>query len=206
VVSILVYLLGSTGRAGATPVRLTLAGAAVAALLASVTSAIVIMDSDTLDQFRFWVVGSLAGRRLEVATQVAPFIAAGLALALILAPSLNAIALGEEAAGALGARVRRARAGSALAVVLLCGAATAACGPVGFVGLVVPHLARRVCGPDHRWLLPYSALIGASVLLLCDVIGRVAARPGEVQAGITTSLVGGIAFVLLVRRGRLTQL
>jgi iron complex transport system permease protein len=206
VVSVLVYALGSVGRGGATPVRLTLAGAALASLLASFTSALILLNQQTLNEFRFWVVGSLAGRSLEVLGQVTPFILVGLGLSLFLAAPLNAMALGEDAARSLGARIGLTRGGTALAITLLCGAATAACGPIGFVGLVIPHLARRFCGPDQRWLMPYSALLGAVVLLGCDILSRIVARPGEIQVGITTAAVGGIAFVILVRQTRLAQL
>ena len=205
-VSVLVYALGSVGRGGATPVRLTLAGAALASLLASFTSALILLNQQTLNEFRFWVVGSLAGRSLEVLAQVTPFILVGLILSLFLAAPLNAMALGEDAARSLGARIGLTRGGTALAITLLCGAATAACGPIGFVGLVIPHLARRFCGPDQRWLMPYSALLGAVVLLGCDILSRIVARPGEIQVGITTAAVGGVAFVILVRQTRLAQL
>lgn len=206
VTSVAVYALGSTGRGGATPVRLALAGAALSALLGAFTSAVVLLDQRTLDQFRFWVVGSLAGRDQDVLVQVVPFIAVGLVVALCCARPLDALSLGEDAARALGTRVGWARTGTALAVTLLCGAATAACGPIGFVGLVVPLAARSVVGPDHRWLVPYSAVLGATVLLGCDVVGRVVGRPSEVQVGIMTAALGGPAFVLLVRRVRMAQL
>lgn len=206
VVSVVVYMLGAMGRAGSTPVRLTLAGAALASLLSSLVTAILITDLETLDHFRFWVVGSLTNRSIDVVIDVAPFIILGLALALALAGPLNTIALGDDTARSLGTNVTRARAGSALGVMLLCGAATEACGPIVFVGLVIPHVARLMCGPDNRWLMPYSALVGAVFLLWCDVISRVVARPGEIQVGITTALVGGVGFVVLVRRMRLAQL
>lgn len=206
VVSVAVYLLGTMGRGGATPVRLTLAGAALAALLGSLTEALLLTNLETLDQYRFWVVGSLAGRPMEVVYQLFPFILIGLVLSVFLASSLNAMALGEETARSLGTRSGTVRLLTALSVILLCGAATAACGPIVFIGLVIPHAARRVCGSDHRWLLPYSALMGASFLLLCDVLGRVLARPGEIQVGIMTALIGGVGFVVLVRRTRLAQL
>jgi iron complex transport system permease protein len=205
-VSILVYLLGSLGRGGATPVRLTLAGAAMASLLGSLTMAILMTDLETFDEFRFWLVGSLAGRDPEVVTQVGPFIVAGLILAMLLATPLNTLALGDDTARALGTRVGPARSATAAGIAILCGAATAACGPVVFVGLVIPHMARRICGPDHRWLLPYAALLGVIALLGCDVVGRLVARPGEIQVGITTALLGGMVFVSLVRRTRLAQL
>jgi iron complex transport system permease protein len=206
VTSVLVYLLGTVGRGGATPVRLALAGAALASLLGAFTAAVTLLDQATLDQFRFWAVGSLAGRDAAIAVQLSPFIAVGLVLALGAARQLNAMALGDDAAAALGASVNMTRLVSVLAITLLCGAAVAAAGPIGFVGLVVPHAVRAWFGPDQRWLLPASALAGAGFLLLCDTIGRVVARPGEIQVGIMTAAIGGPAFVVLVRRVRMAQL
>jgi len=204
--SIAVYALGSAGRGGATPVRLALAGAALAALLFALTRAVTLLDQATLDQFRFWAVGSLAGRSDGIAGQIVGFVAVGLVLAIAVARQLDALVLGEDAARALGVRVNLTRVTSALAITLLCGSAVAAAGPIAFVGLVVPHVVRVVFGPDQRWLLPTSALAGAALLLWCDTIGRVAARPGEVQVGIMTAAIGGPAFVLLVRRTRMAQL
>lgn len=206
VASVLVYLLGTSGRGGATAVRLTLAGAALTALLGSLTGAVVLIDQATLDAFRFWAVGSLAGRDLSVVAQLGPFVAVGLLLAMVVARPLNAVALGEAAAAALGTSLGRTRALTALAVVLLCGSATAAAGPIIFIGLVVPHVCRMFFGPDQRWLLPACAVAGPVVLLSGDVLGRVLARPGEVQVGIMTALIGGPVFVALVRRTRLAQL
>lgn len=206
VISVVVYLLGSMGRGGATPVRLALAGAALSALLASLTGAITLIDQATLDRFRFWAVGSLAGRDVSVAAEMAPFVIVGLVGALAVTRQLNALALGEDAARALGTRIGLARFGAAMSVTLLCGAAVAAAGPVGFVGLVVPHMVRAWFGPDQRWLVPASALAGPALLLLCDVAGRVVARPGEVQVGIMTAAIGGPVFVALVRRVRMAQL
>jgi iron complex transport system permease protein len=206
VASVAVYLLGSAGRGGANPVRLALAGAALAALLFALTRAVTLLDQATLDQFRFWAVGSLAGRGPDVSSQVAPFIAIGVLCALGAARQLNALALGEETARSLGIRVGATRAVSVLAITLLCGSAVAAAGPIGFVGLVVPHAVRAWFGPDQRWLLPASALAGAGLLLLADTLGRIVARPGEVQVGIMTAAIGGPFFVVLVRRARMAQL
>lgn len=206
VASVVVYGLGSLGREGATPVKLALAGAAVTALLASITSAILIVDLASLDQFRFWQVGSIAGRDGRVALQVLPFIAVGTILALASGRVLNALSLGDDVARSLGQQVGWSRVLSAVAVVLLCGAATAAAGPIAFVGLVVPHVARAITGPDYRWVLPYSAVFGAVLLLGADTIGRTIARPGEVQVGIVTALVGAPFFVALVRRRTLAEL
>ena len=206
ITSVAVYVLGTAGRGGATPVRLALAGAALAALLFALTRAVTLLDQATLDQFRFWAVGSLAGRGADVAGQVAPFIIVGTVLAIGATRQLNAIALGEEAARALGTRIQLTRFVSVLAITLLCGGAVAAAGPIGFVGLVVPHTVRAWFGPDQRWLMPAAALAGAAFLLFCDTFGRIVARPGEVQVGIMTAAIGGPAFVLLVRRTRMAQL
>lgn len=204
--AIAVYGVGSLGREGATPIKLCLAGAAIATLLGSLSSAILLLDVATLDQFRFWAVGSLAGRSSEIATQMAPFILFGTALALMCGPALNALALGDDMARGLGQRVGRARAVGALSVVVLCGAATAAAGPIGFVGLVVPHVARMITGPDYRWILPYSMLLAPILLLSADILGRIVIRPGELQVGIVTAAVGAPFFVWLVRRRNLAEL
>ena len=200
--TVLVYGIGSAGPGGATPVTLALAGAALSALMYALVRAILVTDEQTLDSFRFWVVGSLAGRDAAVAWQVAPFLALGLVLALANAPALNLLGLGEDVARGLGQRIWLARAVGLAAITLLCGAATAACGPIAFVGLVVPHAVRALTGPDHRWLLPCSALLGAALLLVADVLGRIAARPGELQVGIVLALIGAPFFVALVRRRR----
>ena len=204
--SVVVYGLGSIGRGGATPVKLALAGAALAYLLSAGTSAILLLDVRTLDQFRFWMVGSLAGRDASIAVGVAPFLLIGLVVAFASARSLNNLALGDDVARSLGQRVALARAGSMLAVTLLCGAATAACGPIAFIGLTIPHAARAICGPDYRWILPWSLVLAPVLLLGSDVVGRLVTRPGELQVGVVTALIGAPAFVVLVRRRRLAEL
>jgi ABC-type Fe3+-siderophore transport system permease subunit len=198
--TVLVFAIGSVGRGGGTPVTLALAGAALSALLFAVVRTILVSDQQTLDSFRFWVVGSLAGRGADVAWQVAPFVAAGLVLATVNAPALNLLSLGDDVARGLGQRIWPARAVGLAAITLLAGAATAACGPIAFVGLVVPHVVRAVTGPDHRWLIPCSGLLGAALLLGADVVGRVVARPGELQVGIVLALIGAPFFIALVRR------
>jgi iron complex transport system permease protein len=206
VASVIVYALGSLGREGATPVKLALAGAALTALLGSITTAILLIDVDTLDQFRFWAVGSLAGRTATIAANVAPFIAVGLLLALASAPLLNTLALGDDVARGLGQRVGLSRLLGAVCIVLLCGAATAAAGPIVFVGLAIPHVARAITGPDYRWIVPYSMVLAPVLLLGADVIGRVIARPGEVQVGIITAVIGAPVFIGLVRSRKLAEL
>ncbi|GGP35751.1 FecCD family ABC transporter permease [Saccharothrix coeruleofusca] len=204
--SAVVFALGSAGRAGPTPVTLALAGAAVSALMQGLVSALVLLDRQSLDAFRFWQVGGLAGRELSVLWPVLPFLVAGLLLAAAGAPGMNALALGEEVARSLGHRVALTRALGIAAITLLVGGAVAVCGPIGFLGLVVPHVARAVTGPDYRWLLPCSGLLGAVVLLLADVLGRVVARPGELEVGIVMALVGAPFFIALVRRKKLVKL
>jgi iron complex transport system permease protein len=200
VAAVVVFLAGSAGRGGPTPVTLALAGAAVSALLIALTSAVILVDVDTLDAYRFWVVGSLAGRDLAVLDQVQYFVWIGLLIALVTAPALNALALGEDVARALGYSVGRIRLSGIVAITLLAGAATAMCGPISFLGLVVPHVVRGLTGPDYRWLLPCAAGAGALLLLLADVLGRVVVRPGELQVGIVLALLGGPFFIALVRR------
>lgn len=204
--SVVVYSLGAVGRGGATPVKLALAGAAMTTLLGSLTSAILLADTQTLDVFRFWAVGSIAGRDEQVVAAVTPFILIGAVAALLLGRPLNTLALGEDVARSLGQRVQLQRAVSALSVVVLCGAATAGAGPIVFVGLVVPHVARAFCGPDYRWILAWSAVLGPILLLVADIAGRVVARPGEVQVGVMTAVIGAPFFIVLVRRRKLTAL
>jgi iron complex transport system permease protein len=206
IASVVVYTLGSVGRGGATPVRLTLAGMALSALLVAVTSGIILRDQEALQQYRFWVVGSLPGRDIGMVVQVLPFVAVGLVLAIGVAYLLNALALGDETARTLGTNIAAAKSITALAVTLLCGAATAACGPIVFVGLVVPHVVRMWFGPDERWVVPASMLAGPVFLLGSDIVGRVIASPSEVQVGIMTAALGGPMFVALVRRTRVAQL
>jgi iron complex transport system permease protein len=202
----LVHLLGSRGRAAATPARMALAGATASAVLGALVSGIVLTDRHTFADYRFWSVGALAGRPISVLAQTGGFLLAGAVLAFALAGPLNALALGDDAGRALGAHLGRTRALALLSITLLCGAATAAAGPIGFVGLAVPHVARRITGPDQRWLLPYSAVLAATALLLADVVGRVVARPDEIEVGIVTGFLGAPVFIFLARRGRVAGL
>jgi iron complex transport system permease protein len=206
VASVAVYSIASLGRDGATPVKLALAGAALTAAFTSITIACLLLDQATFDQFRFWQVGSLAGRDLGVVVRVAPFLLVGCGLALLLGRTLNTLSLGADVARGLGADVVAARLIAGLAVVLLCGAATAACGPIGFVGLTIPHVARMIVGLDYRWALPYSMLLAPVLLLGADIVGRVVARPGELQVAIVTAMIGAPVFIALVRRRKLAEL
>lgn len=208
--SVVVYLLGRLGRSGLTPVKLALAGVAVSALLSSVTSAVVLVEPEALNRYRFWSAGSLADQGGDVVWQISPFIVAGLLIALACAPALNSLALGEDVAKALGRRIGLVRLGGAAAVMLLTGAAVAVIGPIVFLGLIVPHIARMLAqwaglGPDHRWLLPLSALVAPCVLLAADIIGRMVDRPIEIQAGVLIAFIGGPFFIAMVRRRRLAE-
>lgn len=206
ITAVFVYLVGSLGRGGATPLKLTLAGAATSIAFASLVMAIVLPRGDIAGGIRSWQIGGVGGATFSRILPVLPFLVVGLALAFISARKLNAMALGDELAAGLGENVALGRAVAAVSAVLLCGATTAVCGPIGFVGLVVPHACRLIVGVDHRWLLPFSALGGGILLLASDIVGRIAARPGEVDVGIITALVGGPVFIWIVRRQQVREL
>ncbi|MFE2217635.1 FecCD family ABC transporter permease [Streptomyces canus] len=203
-VGALVWFLG--GSRGATPVRLALAGTAISAALYGYLQAVMITDDQALNRMRFWTVGSLSSANNSTILQVLPFLAAGSLLALALARPLNAMEMGDDTAKALGANLNRTRALAMLSATVLCGAATAACGPIVFVGLMVPHIVRSFTGPDLRWILPYATILSPVLLLGSDVIGRLVARPAELQVGIVTAVIGGPVFIFLVRRRRTAQL
>ena len=201
-----VYLLGTTHHQAATPTRLALAGVAISAALQALTQTIILADQTAYNEFRFWVSGSLEGRLYPVLWTVLPFILVGLLAALLLAPALNALALGTETGRALGVRVQRTRVGTMVAITLLCGAATAAVGPIGFVGLAVPFAARTLVGSDQRWVTVYSAVLGPAWLLGADVIARVVVRPEEAPVGVIAALIGAPVFVAIVRRRKVAAL
>ncbi|PUB32059.1 iron complex transport system permease protein [Promicromonospora sp. AC04] len=201
-----VYTTASFGREGATPVKLALAGVVVTAVCSSVTSAIVLADADALEELRVWQVGALAGRYWPVVLQVGPYVLVGLVAAMFLARPLNLLALGDALAISLGQHVRRNRTITFVVVAVLCGAATAACGPIAFLGLMVPHLVRLVTGPDYRWILAYSFVLGPLVLLLCDIVGRLVSAPGELQVGVVLGVVGAPVFITIVRLRRGVEL
>ncbi|MFF6983955.1 FecCD family ABC transporter permease [Streptomyces sp. NPDC008343] len=203
-VGAMVWFLG--GSRGATPVRLALAGTAISAALYGYLQAVMIMDDAALNKMRFWTVGSLTSATDSTIRQVLPFLVVGVVLALALARPLNAMEMGDDTAKALGANLNRTRVLSMLAATVLCGAATAACGPIVFVGLMVPHVVRSFTGPDLRWILPYAAVLSPVLLLGADVLGRTVTRPAELQVGIVTAILGGPVFIFLVRRRRTAQL
>lgn len=206
VVTVVVYLLGTAGRGRVSPIQLTLVGVAIGALLGGITSGITLLNPSAFDQMRDWGAGTLSGRGWDIILGVLPFILAAAVLALALGPSLNVIALGDELAGSLGARIVRTRVLVIVAVTVLAGAATAAAGPIGFVGLMVPHVCRWIVGPDQRWILIYTLVFSPVLVTLADVVGRVIIAPQEVQVGIVTALIGAPVLVLLARRAKVSGL
>lgn len=204
--ALLVYVIGSMGRGGPTPLTLALSGAAVSAACTSLASAVLLPRVDLAERFRSWQVGGVGGADTSRTLQVLPFLLVGAVLTLFAARGLDSLALGDDLARGLGARVGRTRLLAATGAVVLAGAATAAAGPIGFVGLAVPHLCRLLVGPGHRWLLPASALGGAVLLTAADVLGRLVARPAELDVGIVTALLGAPVFIAIVRRQRVRAL
>ncbi|CAN5159151.1 iron chelate uptake ABC transporter family permease subunit [soil metagenome] len=198
VATVVVYAV-SSGSRGPTPVALTLAGTAVTAATTSIITLLLLGNLDTLNQYRFWAVGSLVGRSLDSLAAVAPFALLGGILALTLGRGLNVLALGDDVARGLGAQLGRARAIASVAVVLLCGSATALAGPIVFIGLVVPHAARRIVGADYRWILAYCLLLGPTLLVLADVVGRLIVLPGELEAGLVVAALGAPVMIALTR-------
>ncbi|MFJ6808578.1 FecCD family ABC transporter permease [Streptomyces anulatus] len=204
--ALFVHTVGTLGRGGATPLKLALAGAATSAAFASLVSAVILPRNDIAGSFKLWQIGGVGGASFERIGQVTPFLVVGFAVCLLSARALNSLALGDELAAGLGERVAVARAVAALGAVLLCGAATAVAGPIGFVGLVVPHTCRLLVGVDHRWILPLSAVLGAILLTAADVVGRIVARPSEIDVGIVTALIGAPFFIYIVRRQKVRAL
>lgn len=200
--SILVYGIGSMGAGGATPMKLVLAGAATSAALSCITSAVMIPRSYVIDEYRFWQVGSIGAGTWNYVCLLAPFMIVGIIMALALAPALNAMALGDESATSLGVRTGIVRICAALTGVILCGSATALAGPIGFIGLLAPHLVRLFVGSDLRYTIPLSAMTGAVILTISDVIGRMLSYPGELEVGVVTAFVGAPILIYTAMRAK----
>ncbi len=188
------------------PIRLVLAGVALGAVLTGVTSALMLMYPRTFDQMRNWQAGSIVARDLDAVWPVVPFIAAGVVLAAVVARPLNAIGLGDDMASALGANVMRTRVIVVVAVTFLAGGATAIAGPILFVGLMLPHVARWIVGPEQRWIMAYTLVLGPILLLVSDIVGRLVLFPAELPVGVVTAFVGAPVLIVLVRRRRASTL
>lgn len=197
--AITVYWLGSLGRSGLTPLKLIIAGAALSYLLASLTTGILILSQRTLDDIRYWLAGSLAGQDMAEIAPVFPYIILGLVGALLLGRQLTVLSLGEDVARGLGLSTAWVKLAAAIVVVLLAGSTVALAGPIGFVGLVVPHIVRSLVGVDYRWILPYAGVVGGILLSVADILARLIIRPQELPVGIVTALVGAPFFIYLAR-------
>lgn len=204
--AIFVYTIGSLGRGGATPLKLALAGAATSIAFSSLVLAVVLPRNDIAGGIQDWQIGGVGGATMDRTLAVLPVFLVGYVVSLVCARKLNLVALGDDLAAGLGERVQPARIGAAFGAIVLCGAATSLCGPIGFVGLVVPHFCRLLVGIDHRWLLPLCALCGAALLTGADIMGRIVARPAELDVGIVTAMIGGPIFISLVRHRRVREL
>lgn len=204
--TVAVYLIGSAGRVHATPLRLTLAGVALGAVLGGISAGITLLLPNVFDSMRVWNAGTLSNRTWDMAGTVTPFILAGVLLAVLMARPLNSMALGEDLARSLGTDINRTRIGVIVAVTLLCGAATAAAGPIGFIGLMIPHVARWIVGPDQRWIMAYTMVMAPALLLGSDIVGRLIVQPAELQVGIVTAFIGAPVLIFLIRRRKVSGL
>lgn len=204
--TILVYLIGSVGRGTVAPVTLVLAGVALGAVLGGFSTFLTLMDPETFQSIRRWGLGSIARTSLEETMTVVPFLAVGMLIAVMLSGALNSIALGDDLAASLGTKVGRTRVLGIIAVTLLAGGATALTGGIAFIGLMVPHIVRWFVGPDQRWIIAYSALAAPVLILIADAAGRVLGRPGEVEVGILTAVIGAPVLIALVRRRKASGL
>lgn len=201
VAAITVYAVGSVGREGLTPMKLTLAGAAMTAMFASVTQGILVLNEAVLEQVLFWLAGSVAGRNLENLTAVLPYLLLGWIVSLLIAGKLNVLSMGEDVAKGLGLNTVLLKIVIGIIVILLSGGAVAVAGPIGFIGIVVPHMTRFIVGIDHRWVIPFSALLGGVLLLAADIASRYILMPQEVPVGVMTAIIGTPFFIYIARKG-----
>lgn len=206
ITAIFVFGIGSMGSGGATALKLVLAGAATSAILSSLVVAVMIPRTNVMDQFRFWQVGSVGVGKWDSIMLFIPFLVVGILIAIVTAPALNALALGDDVATGLGVRTGTIRLVAALGGVLLCGVATALAGPIGFIGLLATHLIRLVIGPDLRYVIPLSALSGAIILTISDVCGRLLGSPGELEVGIVTAFIGAPILILITMKAKMSAL
>lgn len=206
ITAVIVYFIASIGNGGMTPIKLALSGAATSAVLSSLVSAVILPRSDVMDSFRFWQVGSVSGATWESIRLILPFFIIGLIISIVATPALNVLALGDDVARGLGVNIGIIRIICAIAGVILCGATTAIAGPIAFVGLMIPHSIRLIFGSDLKGIVPMSAIGGAAILTIADVIGRVIGSPSEVQVGIITAFIGAPILILIARKAKVKAL
>ncbi|MGE7606191.1 FecCD family ABC transporter permease [Peribacillus frigoritolerans] len=199
--AISIYMIGSMGRGGLTPMKLTLAGAAMTAMVASLTQGLLVSNEALLEQVLFWLAGSVSGRSLDNLVAVLPYLVAGWGLAIVMSGKMNVLSMGEDVAKGLGLNIVFLKLVLGLAIILLAGGSVAVAGPIGFIGIVVPHLTRSIVGIDHRWLIPFSGLFGAVLLIAADVLSRYILMPREVPVGVMTAIIGTPFFIYIARKG-----
>lgn len=198
---VLVYAISSIGREGLTPMKLTLAGAAMSAMFASMTQGFLVINETALEQVLFWLAGSVSGRKLETLLYVLPYLCAGWVFALLISNKMNILSMGEDVAKGLGIKTGLLKISAGIIIILLSGGAVAVAGPIGFIGIVIPHVTRAVVGIDHRWVIPFSALFGGMLLLLADIAARYIIMPQEVPVGVMTAVIGTPFFIYIARKG-----
>lgn len=201
VAALSVYFLGSLGREGLSPMKLTLAGAAIAALFASFTQGLLVLNEKALDEVLFWLAGSVQGRKLELLYPVLPYVSVAFLLSLLIASQINLLMMGEDVAKGLGQKTGLVKLLAAIVIVILAGSSVAVAGPIGFIGIVVPHLVRALVGIDHRWIIPYCVIIGGILLIWADISARYVIMPQEVPVGVMTAIIGTPFFIYIARKG-----
>lgn len=201
IAAITVYLVGSVGREGLTPMKLTLAGAALTAMFSSLTQGLLVLDESALEQVLFWLAGSVSGRKLENLTSVLPYLTIGWTAALLISGKMNVFAMGEDVAKGLGLNTAAIKITAVFIVILLSGGAVAVAGPIAFIGIVIPHLTRAIVGTDHRWIIPFSGLLGGILLITADITARYIVMPEEMPVGVMTAIIGTPFFIYIARRG-----
>lgn len=198
----IVFVLGSVGKDGMTPIKITLAGATIAAFFFSLTQGFMLSDGKMFDQVLIWMVGSVAGREMDMLWNVLPYMSVGMIIALFLSSHLNVLSMGDSVAKGLGQSTVRIKGFASLSIILLAGGSVAVAGPIAFVGIIVPHIVKYLVGNDYRWIIPYSAIIGALLLVSADLGSRYIAMPTEIPVGVVTAIIGVPFFVYIARRER----
>ncbi|QED49246.1 FecCD family ABC transporter permease [Cytobacillus dafuensis] len=201
VAGVSVYIIGSVGREGLTPMKLTLAGAAISAMFASFTQGFLVLNEAALEQVLFWLAGSVQGRKLEILTNVLPYLMVGWIGSLIIATKMNVLSMGEDVAKGLGLNTAILKIAAGICIILLAGGSVAVAGPIGFIGIVIPHITRKIVGIDHRWVIPFSGILGGILLLAADILARYIIMPQEVPVGVMTAIIGTPFFIYIARKG-----